>query len=344
MSKKNNIIILGIESSCDETAAALVEKQGSAFKILSNVVSSQIEIHKKYGGVVPEIAARNHIINMIPVIDEALKKAKIKPAEINRISVTTGPGLITSLLVGVETAKILAYTWKKPIYSINHLKAHLYANWLQNKKIKFPAVALIVSGGHTELILLKKYGGKITLKKIGQTLDDAAGEAFDKVAQLLEIGYPGGPIISKLALEGNPRAFKFARPMIASNDFNFSFSGLKTSVLYTVQKLPALKAKSYKLKADICASFQQATVDVLVAKTFKAAEYYKAKTVMLSGGVAANKLLRENYKLKAKSYQLDFLLPDFSLCTDNAAMIAVASVFEKPTPWQKLKVDPNLEI
>jgi len=335
------MIILGIETSCDETAAALVQYQGGRFKILSNVVSSQIEIHKKYGGVVPEVAARNHLINMIPVVDEALTKAKIKPAKIDHIAVTTGPGLITSLLVGVETAKNLAYLWKKPIYSINHLKAHLYANLVQNKAIKYPAVALIVSGGHTELVLLRKCESGFAFSKIGQTIDDAAGEAFDKVAQLLKIGYPGGPVISKLAEKGDPKAFDFARPMINSNDFNFSFSGLKTSVLYTVQKLKAL---SPKLKADLCASFQQAAIDVLIAKTLKAAKNYKAKTIMLSGGVAANKLLRKNLELKAKSYKLNFLVPDFHLCTDNATMIATAAVFAKPTPWQKLRVDPNLEI
>lgn len=341
MNKKSSTIILGIESSCDETAAALVKYQGGRFKILSNVVSSQIEIHKKYGGVVPEIAARNHLINIIPVVDEALTKAKIKPKQIDKIAVTTGPGLITSLLVGVETAKNLAYLWQKPIYSINHLKAHLYANLLQNKAIKYPTIALIVSGGHTELILMKD---KKSLKKIGQTVDDAAGEAFDKVAKLLNLGYPGGPIVSKLAKKGNSKAFDFPRPMIRDDNFNFSFSGLKTSVLYTMKKIPTLKAKSHQLKADICASFQQAAVDVLVAKTIKAAKHYKAKTIMLSGGVAANKLLRETLRLKAISYNLGFLVPDFNLCTDNATMIAAAAVFEKPTPWQKLRVNPNLEI
>jgi len=334
----NKKIILGIETSCDETAAALIEASGTGFSILSNVVSSQIEIHKKYGGVVPEVAARNHIINIIPVIDQALAEAKIKPTQIDQIAVTIGPGLITSLMIGIETAKTLAYAWRKPIVSINHLKAHLYANWLNNQKMKFPAICLIVSGGHTELILVKN---EKNFKKIGQTLDDAAGEAFDKTAQLLNIGYPGGPIISKLALKGNPKAFKFARPMINSNDFNFSFSGLKTSVLYTVQKLKKIDQKTI---ADICASFQQAAVDVLVAKTFRAAKYHKAKTVMLSGGVAANQLLRENYKLQAESYKLDFLMPTINLCTDNAAMTAAAAFFEKPSPWQKLKVDPNLEI
>ncbi len=342
MNKKTNIIILGIETSCDETAAALVKVEGGKFKILSNVVSSQIKIHQKFGGVVPEVAARNHIINIIPVINQALTEAKIKPEKIDRIAVTNGPGLITSLLIGVETAKTLAYAWQKPIYSINHLKAHLYANWLENRSIKFPAIALIVSGGHTELIFLnRKRDSRIALKKIGQTVDDAAGEAFDKVAQLLKIGYPGGPIISKLAKEGNPKTFDFPRPMIKDDNYNFSFSGLKTSVLYTVKKLKKINQQTI---ADLCASFQQAAVDVLVTKTIKAAQDYKAKTVMLSGGVAANSLLRENLKLKAESLKLNFLMPEIHLCTDNAAMIAAAGYFTRPVAWQKLKVDPNLEI
>lgn len=332
--------ILGIETSCDETAAAIIEVKNGKFKILSNIVSSQIDIHRKYGGVVPEVAARNHVINIIPVIDQAFDEAKIKPEKIDQIAATTGPGLITALIVGAQAAKTLAYAWKKPIVSINHLKAHLYANWLNNKKIKFPAIALIVSGGHTELILLTS---KNKFKKIGQTIDDAAGEAFDKVAKLLDIGYPGGPIISKLALDGDPEAYEFPRPMLKDKNFNFSFSGLKTSVLYTVQKLKA-KQINKQTKANLCASFQQAAVDVLVEKTVRAALTYNAKTIMLSGGVAANQLLRETLQKRTKGLKKDFLMPERHLCTDNAVMIAVASVFEKPTPWQKIKVDPNLEI
>ncbi len=347
------MIILGIESSCDETAAALVDIRGGKFDILSSIVSSQVQIHKKYGGVVPEVAARNHIKNIIPVIDQCLDAAKIKPGKIGRLAVTAGPGLITSLLVGAETAKSLAYAWNKPICAINHMRAHLYANWLENPKLVFPAICLIVSGGHTELILVKRgFGIAPSLKKIGQTVDDAAGEAFDKVAQLLKAGYPGGPAISKLALSGNSKAFKFARPMINSNDYNFSFSGLKTSVLYTVQKLPKrLQAtnlpagrQGYQLQANLCASFQQAVVDVLAAKTFKAARDFNAKTVMLSGGVAANALLRETCKLQANSYKLNFVMPRPQNCTDNGAMIAAAGYFAKPIPWQKIKVDPNLSI
>ncbi len=341
MSKKYGNIILGIETSCDETAAALVEYKGGKFNILVNVVFSQIDIHKKYGGIVPEVAARNHLMDIIPVISQTLSEAKINFKNISKIAVTNGPGLITSLIVGAQTAKTLAYVWQKPISGINHLKAHMYANWLSNKKIKFPSICLLVSGGHTELILVK---AENKFKKIGQTLDDAAGEAFDKVAQMLEIGYPGGPIISELASKGNPLAFKFARPMINSNDFNFSFSGLKTSVLYTIKKISKQKMKKYQLKADICASFQQAAVEVLVNKTIKAVKATKARTVMLSGGVAANELLRQNIKKEAELLKIDFYVPPLPLCTDNAAMIAVAGFFEKEIVWNKLKVDPNLEI
>lgn len=332
------MIILGIESSCDETAAALVEQKGGSFNILSNVVLSQISIHQKYGGVVPEVAARNHVVNILPVINQALAKAKVTSKDINKIAVTTGPGLITSLIVGIETAKSLAYVWNKPIVSVNHLKAHLYANWLNNKKIKFPALALIVSGGHTEIILIKN---KTSLKKIGQTIDDAAGEAFDKTAKLLNLPYPGGPQISKLALKGNAQSFDLPRPMINENNFDFSFSGLKTAVLYTTKKIKKLDLKT---KQNLAASFEQAVVDVLVVKTRKAAEKNKVKTLMLAGGVAANKNLRQSFEQMAKDLDTDFLMPEINLCTDNAAMIAMAGFFEKPTPWAKLKVNPNLEV
>jgi len=345
MNKNHSTIILGIETSCDETAAAVVEiKNGSPrveagkFKILSNVVLSQINTHKKYGGVVPEIAARMHLENMLPVVEQALDESKKTPKQIDKIAVTVGPGLVTSLLVGVETAKNLAYAWRKPIVGVNHLKAHLYANWLENKTIKFPALALIVSGGHTEIIYMKN---KTSLKKIGQTVDDAAGEAFDKVAQLLDLPYPGGPEVSKLAKQGDAKKFNFPRPMLNSKDYNFSFSGLKTAVLYQSQKIKKLDKKT---KANICASFQQAAIDVLVSKTLKAAEQYKVKTIMLSGGVAANELLRETLAQKTKELKLDFFKPAQFLCTDNATMIAAAATFEKPTDWKKIKVDSNLEI
>ncbi|MDX9893683.1 MAG: tRNA (adenosine(37)-N6)-threonylcarbamoyltransferase complex transferase subunit TsaD [Patescibacteria group bacterium] len=332
------MIILGIESSCDETAAAIIKVTGGRFNIMSNIVSSQINIHQKYGGVVPEVAARNHVQNIIPVINQALNQAKIKPSQLDRLAVTVGPGLITSLMVGIETAKTLAYAWNKPIVPVNHLKAHLYANWLNNQKLIFPAIALIVSGGHTELVLMKN---ATHFKKIGQTLDDAAGEAFDKTAQLLKIGYPGGPIISKLAATGDPQAFKFPRPMINDHNFNFSFSGLKTSILYTVQKIKRLDASTI---ADLSASFQQAVVDVLTAKTIRAAQIHRAKSILLSGGVAANQSLRNQLQTAAKADRLKFLMPDFKFCTDNATMIAAGGYFGKPTAYHKLTVKPNLEI
>ncbi|MAF13720.1 MAG: tRNA (adenosine(37)-N6)-threonylcarbamoyltransferase complex transferase subunit TsaD [Parcubacteria group bacterium] len=338
MIKKNSAIILGIESSCDETAAALIEKKGSRFSILANTVLSQVKIHRQFGGVVPEVAARNHLENILSVVNKTLIEAKIKPKQIDKIAVTHGPGLITSLIVGAETAKNLAFAWQKPLIPINHLKAHLYANWLKNKTIKFPAIALIVSGGHTEIVLMKS---NINFKKIGETVDDAAGEAFDKVAALLNLGYPGGPVVSKLADKGNAQAFKFPRPMMYKDNFNFSFSGLKTAVLYEIKKIPRINSK---IKSDMCASFQQAAIDVLAFKTIKAAKRYKAKTIILSGGVAANKLLRKTLEQQATNNQLDFMVPEINLCTDNAAMIAAAGFFEKSIPWQKLRVNPNLEI
>ena len=338
MKFRTKITILAIETSCDETAAAVVKYQGGQFLVLSNIVSSQIDIHRPYGGVVPEVAARNHAINIIPVIDQAIKQAKISPKQIDRLAVTVGPGLITSLLVGVQTAKTLAAVWQKSLVPVNHLKGHIYSAWLANKPIKFPVLALIVSGGHTELVLLKD---QTSLKKIGQTLDDAAGEAFDKVAALLGLGYPGGPEISRLAQKGNPAAFKLPRPMLNRPDFNFSFAGLKTAVLYTLKKL---KVKNLETTADLAASFQQAVVEVLVHKIIAAAKKYQVKTVILSGGVAANQLLRQQLAIEAGRLKTDFFVPPIELCTDNAVIIAAAAVFSQPTPWQKIKVDPNLDI
>jgi len=348
------MIILGIETSCDETAAAIVEakrpptrraRAGGRFIIRSNVVSSQIAIHRPYGGVVPELAARDHIKHIIPVISRALAAAKVAPRRIDRIAVTTGPGLITSLLVGSQTAKTLAYLWHKPIVSVNHLRAHLYAAWLGERPVRFPALGLIVSGGHTELILLHD---SRRFKKIGQTIDDAAGEAFDKVAALLGLSYPGGPAVAASAKQGDAAAFTFPRPMMKSPDFNFSFAGLKTAVIYTANRKWQIAngggGRRSKLKADISASFQQAVVDVLVSKTVAAAKRFKVKTVILSGGVAANRLLRSQMGGATRGAGIAFVVPDFKFCTDNAVMIAVAGFFGKPTPWQKVEVDPNWEI
>lgn len=342
------MIILGLETSCDETAISLLNFQkNNRVRILASAVSSQIKTHQKYGGVVPEVAARQHLANIIPTIDFAFKKAKVQSQEIETIAVAAGPGLVTSLMVGVETAKVLAYTWQKPVIGLNHIEGHIYANLLINgrlAKIEFPALCLVVSGGHTELIYMKNHGD---YQLVGRTLDDAAGEAFDKVAKLLKIGYPGGPMIEKLAKKGNPKAFDFPRPMLNYKNYNFSFSGLKTSVLYLVKKLPY--AISHKLLADLCASFQQAVVDVLTEKTSRASQELKVKTVMLAGGVAANQKLRQTLEARIKKLgQITFLKPNIQFCTDNAVMVALAGYFHALkkdfTPWQKLKADPNWEL
>ncbi len=352
---KGSMIILGIETSCDETSAAVIKISRGRISVLSNIVSSQIEIHKEFGGVVPEVAARHHVQNIGWVIDEAISQAKINYKKIDLIAVTAGPGLITSLIVGVEAAKALSLAWQKPLVAINHMYGHIAANFLnldlspfpslkQGGGDKFPALCLVVSGGHTELVLLKNYQ---QYKKIGQTVDDAAGEAFDKVAKLLHLGYPGGPIVSQRAVDGDSAAFKFPRPMIESPNFNFSFSGLKTAVLYQSQKI---NLKNKQNVNDICASFQQAVVAVLVGKTIKAAKKYKAETVMLAGGVAANKELREKLRQESEKLKFNFLVPEFKLCTDNAAMIGVAAYYlsQKKMPkidnWKKITADSNWEL
>src|SRR3989339_1224739 len=339
------MIILGIETSCDETAAAVAQGTGKNVKILSNVVSSQIEIHKKYGGVVPEVAAREHVLNILSVVDSALEKSGKK--KIDAISVTIGPGLITSLVVGIETAKVLAYARKLPVIGINHIEGHVYANFINRKKdVEFPAMILTVSGGHTMLVLMRGHG---RYKTIGETRDDAAGEAFDKAAKLMGIGYPGGPAIAAQAVKRHTSnvkcQIKLPRPMINSGDFDFSFSGLKTALLYELKK-----DKNWKKRIpEYCYEFQQAAVDTLVFKTIKAAEKYKAKTVMLAGGVAANTELRKQLeKAVEEKLKAAFVMPDLKYTTDNAAMVASAGYFralkKNFTPWEKLKVDCNLEL
>ncbi len=345
------MIILGIETSCDETAASVVRCSGDKIEVLSNVVASQIEIHKKYGGVVPEVAAREHVLNILPAVDEALKKAKIN--SVDAIAATVGPGLITSLLTGVETAKALAYAWRVPVVAVNHIEGHIYANWLApnaKNNARFPALILTVSGGHTMLVLMSGHG---KYKVLGQTRDDAAGEAFDKAAQLLGLGYPGGPAIAaeaeKFKVENFPPAgglkVDLPRPMINSGDFDFSFSGLKTALLYAVKS-----DKNWKKKIpEYAAEFQQAVVDVLVEKTIKAALKYNIKNIMLSGGVAANSELRNKLEsaVARKLSGARLHVPELAYCTDNAAMIAAAGYFYAKikdfTPWKKLKADANLE-
>lgn len=335
--------ILGIETSCDETAASIIEGKNGKIKILSNIISSQINIHKKWGGVVPEVAAREHVLNILPVVDEAIKKAKVKKNKIDAIAVNYGPGLITSLIVGIETAKTLSYAWNVPLIATNHIESHIYANFLDEKKIKFPALILTVSGGHNMLVLMKNHE---KIKTIGETRDDAAGEAFDKAAQLLELGYPGGPEISKQAEKFKGRkTIELPRPMMNKPGYDFSFSGLKTALLYEIQK-----DKNWKNKiAEYSHEFQQAILDVLIYKTIKAAKEYKVRTIMLAGGVSANSELRKQMTEKIKKeLDINFLIPNLNLTTDNATMGAIAGYYKardkKFTSWNKIKVDCNAKL
>ena len=338
------MIILGIETSCDETAVSVLEKTRPGFKILAHTVASQIKTLKKYGGVVPEVAARQHILSMVPTLDTALHTAKIKPKQFDAIAVTAGPGLVTSLRIGVQAAKTLALAWNKNLVGVNHIEGHIYANFLDQDKIAFPAICLVVSGGHTEIILMKGHG---QYHLIGRTRDDAAGEAFDKVAKILNVGYPGGPRIQALAQKGDPKRFNFPRPMLDRDNFEFSFSGLKTSVLYFIKKEYAKKKIPLP---DICASFQQAVIDVLVTKTVRAALKHRAKSVLLAGGVAANQPLRAQLGAVVKKGlpRTFFHIPNLSLCTDNASMIAIAGYYhavEKDfISWKELDANPNWEL
>ena len=350
MMKIKTKYILGIESSCDETAASIVkvDQKTGRVSVLSNIISSQIEIHKKYGGVVPEIAAREHVLNILPVINEALEKAKITEKEIDLIGVTKGPGLITSLITGIETVRSLSYAWHKPIIEINHIEGHIYSNFINlAKPIQFPALILTVSGGHTNLVLMDK---NQKIKIIGETLDDAAGEAYDKGAKMLNLGYPGGPIVSQLANEfkntHKETGLELPRPMINSSDLNFSFSGLKTSLLYKLQKDKNRKNR----QAEYCFAYQEAIIEILIKKTIKAAKKYEVRTIMLSGGVSANEELRTKMSetVKINFPKTRFLVPEREYTTDNAAMIATAAAFlvnkRKMTPFNKLKVDPSLQL
>ena len=408
--------ILAIETSCDDTGIAILEtsdkQQEIRFKVLSNIVSSQ-SIHKKYGGVFPMMAKREHQKNLVPVLIEALSKAKLlkiksltnltvvrfvsqlktiekilekenelfehlkeflgkyeKP-DVDLIAVTYGPGLEPCLWVGVNFAKALSYFWDIPVVPVNHIEAHILVNFLENQKIEFPAISLIVSGGHTQLILMKKIG---KYEIIGETRDDAAGECFDKTAKILGLEYPGGPIISKIAAQVRPplayrgqTPVKLPRPMINSKDYDFSFSGLKTAVLYaTRDKFQSSQELKNKLAPEfvnqMCVEIQQAIIDVLIKKTINAAKNYKAKTIVLGGGVSANSKLRSQFKLKIKNQKhpyyvypsldkrsmgkINIIFPNPKLSTDNALMIAVTGYFHrnKKVSWQKLKVNANLRI
>jgi N6-L-threonylcarbamoyladenine synthase len=322
----SSIRVLGIESSCDETAAAVVE-DGRA--ILSSVVASQVDLHAQYGGVFPEVASRQHILAIYPIIEQALAQAHLNLHNVDAIAVTRGPGLPGSLVIGMNAAKGLVLGCahpggRLPLLGINHLEAHVYSAWLARPgeellpEPQFPLVALIVSGGHTELVLMPEH---LHYQRLGATLDDAAGEAFDKVARLIGLGYPGGPAIQKACEGGDPQAFKFPRAWLEGT-WNFSFSGLKTAVLREVRRMEERKIPLPA--AHLAASFQAAVVEVLVVKTMKAVQYYKAKTILVVGGVSANHALREAVKLRAAC---PVYIPHLSLCTDNAAMIAAAGYY-----------------
>ncbi len=329
------MIILGIETSCDETAAAVVQKSGERITILSNVVASSASLQAKYGGVIPEQAAREQLKSIIPVISEAISYSRLAISKIDAIAVAFGPGLIGSLLVGVETAKTLSRVWNKPLIPVNHLLGHFYANWIGSIPT-FPAIGLLISGGHTDLVLFKNHG---QYEYLGGTRDDAAGECFDKCARLLNLPYPGGPSLAKLALQGDALRFKLPRPMINSNNYDFSFSGLKTAV--------SNLAYTSKSKCDLAASIEQAIVDVLITKTIRATQAFHIDQIMIAGGVAANEKLVADFKVEIKNLKLKINLhvPSANLCTDNAAMIATAAFFNYyPVEPVTLQSDPNLTL
>ena len=342
--------VLPIETSCDETAAAIVEwspsqaEAGGQATVLANTVSSQASLHAKWGGVVPDLASREHIRNIVPVVEETLDRAKLSLADIDLLAVTQGPGLMPALVIGVTAAKLLALLWDKPLIGIQHLEGHIYANLLKGgAELRFPLLALVVSGGHTELVLMKDH---FTYEILGETQDDAAGEAFDKVAKMLGLEYPGGPVVAKRAdnfrlqiedgklsnlpeeseIKNLQSAFSFPRPMLDADNFDFSFSGLKTSVLYFLKKHEEQKQDASFIDS-VCHEFQEAVVDVLVGKTKKAIALYSPATFVIAGGVSANVRLRERLQdmIGEQFPETQFLTPEFSYSLDNAAMIAIAA-------------------
>ena len=312
------MLVLAVETSCDDTGAAvLLDGRG----ILSNVVSSQTAVHQKYGGVVPELASRKHIESVVPIVAEALEAARVTLKEIDGIAVTQGPGLVGSLLVGLSFAKSMAFALGKPFVGVNHIEAHLSAIFLEEKPPGFPFIGLVVSGGHTSLFRMDGFGKVV---RLGQTRDDAAGEAFDKVAKLLGLGYPGGPIIDELSKTGSPKAIRFPRAVLSKDSLDFSFSGVKTAVVNYIKKHPEPPGGYSKdFIKDIVSSFQEAVVDVLVKKTIQAAEQQGLKKIVLSGGVAANRRLRQRIQEESLDQKLKIYLPSPALCTDNAAMVGV---------------------
>lgn len=360
--------ILGIETSCDETAAAILQQDKNGIHILSNVVASSLELQAKWGGIVPEQAAREQIKSIIPVLTETINDAKLTINDINAIAVTQGPGLIGSLLVGVETAKTLALVWNKPLIPVNHLIGHFYANWInqssaisfqssdntkkesENRRLitddsipSFPCLGLLVSGGHTDLVLFENHG---EYKYLGGTRDDAAGECFDKCARLLGLPYPGGPQISKHAKDGDPITHKLPVPMQSSTNLDFSFSGLKTAVLHLVNQLTNQQTSELANQQinDLCASIEDTIVKSLVQKTLKALKLYSVNQIMIAGGVAANQKLTEELFKSLQSLDIKLHIPTPKLCTDNAAMIASAAFFLKPEDLLRVEANPNLSL
>ncbi|MFP4461462.1 MAG: tRNA (adenosine(37)-N6)-threonylcarbamoyltransferase complex transferase subunit TsaD [Thermotogota bacterium] len=311
--KNSKRILMAIETSCDDTGVCIISE---GREILSNLLSSQMAVHNKFGGVVPEIASRKHLEVINPLIDKSLQEAGCSFSDIDVVAATIGPGLIGALLVGVSAAKALAFTLDVPFIGVNHLKGHIYANYLIYKDLHPPFTVLLCSGGHTQLIYVQDHERLI---RVGSTLDDAAGEAFDKGARILNLGYPGGPLIQKVAKYGNPKAFDFPRALREKNNFDFSFSGLKTSLLYHIRKHPEGNI------SDVAASYQEAIVDSLVEKSFRAARKMGTKKLIFAGGVAANERLRKKAQQKAASWGYQTYFPPLEFCTDNAAMIASAA-------------------
>ncbi len=350
------MLILGIETSFDETCAAILritEQKNRRLKIavLANIISSQILKHKKFGGVVPQLAAKLHQKNFIPVLEKAIRVAKVKPQKIDLISVASGPGIIPALLVGVTIAKTLAWGLGKPLIGVNHMEGHVLSVFLDKKypisNIQYPILALLVSGGHTQMVLMEKW---LKYKMLGETRDDAAGEAFDKVGKLFGLDYPAGAKIERLAKKGNPEAFNFPRPMIKSKNYDFSFSGLKTAVKNTIESLRKERKLSRRTIGDIAASFQQAVIDVLVLKTIQAGQEFCVKSLIIGGGVSANQALCNNLKkfLKEDLPDVVFLVPQKEYTNDNAAMISLAGYFRykigESGDWKKVQADANLKL
>jgi N6-L-threonylcarbamoyladenine synthase len=339
------MLVLGIETSCDETAAALV-RDGQ--EILSNVIYSQVKTHTPYGGVVPELASREHLLKIRPIVDQALADGGVSLDEIDGIAATSGPGLIGSLLVGLTYAKALSFSTHKPLAAVNHIEGHIYSVSFEHPDVEFPALALVVSGGHTNLFWVESESGdfrNLKYKLVGRTRDDAAGEAYDKVAKLLGLGYPGGPIIDRLAKTGDRDAFRFSIPKISDQSLDFSFSGIKTAVLRMVKENE--KIKEDPLRLDLCASFQESVVNMLWSTTLKAVQLLHPKSIMLSGGVAANSRLRESFSKRTGEEGLKFYYPKPILTTDNAAMIAAAGsakLMRGETSPIDVNADPNMRL